>query len=114
MVANAPDQAVYTCQDQTTRVGAIHGVSAGSEKWHYTGDGIMNSGMTTDAAGTVYYGDYGRQSDFTHLHTLDSKGNQPFTLDLKRATVSNIAFGTNRQMFVATSFFNSIILCLGE
>ena len=74
----------------------------------------MNSGMTTDAAGTVYYGDYGRQSDFTHLHTLDAKGNQPFTLDLKRATVSNIAFGTNRQMFVATSFFNSRILCLGE
>jgi hypothetical protein len=70
--------------------------------------------MLADATGTVYYGDYGRETGVTHLHAVDAKGEKRWTIDMQRATVTNLALNNRRQLCAAASFLHSRVLCLGD
>jgi serine/threonine protein kinase len=104
-----PNRMVYTCDDSS-----LHGLADGVENWKRTADGTINRDILSDGAGTIYFGDDGKTTGITHLHALDAQGRDRWTVDLQRAVVQNMALDGRRQIYVATSFMRTRLLCLGE
>jgi serine/threonine protein kinase len=103
------NEIVYACKDQS-----LYGVTRGVESWERNADGEFNWSMLADSAGTVYYGDYGRENGSAHLHAVDAQGHARWTIDMHRATITNLALNNRRQLCAAASFLHSRLMCLGD
>jgi outer membrane protein assembly factor BamB len=109
LLATMPNQIVFSCEDRS-----LHGLTGGNEMWKKVADGMLYSDMLVDRSGAVYYGDYGRESGVIHMHAIDSRGKDLWTIDMERASVSNMALDAKRRLYVAGSFATSRLVCLGD
>ena len=100
---------VFTCEDNT-----IHSMTGSGEIWNRTSDGTLYSEMLADSTGTVFYGDYIRDSGQIHLHAMDAHGNNRWTFDMQRGTVSSLTLGMQHQLIVGSSSINGKIICLTD
>lgn len=99
----------YTCQDKT-----IHAIAGAKPLYHVTADGNLYNGFTSGADGTVYYGDYVRDSGGTHMHAIGADGRKLWSLDSNRVTLSHFVLGQQRRLYVSGSFLKGRLLCLGD
>ena len=109
LLPTLPNHLVFTCDDQT-----IHGMSWSNETWKHKADGTVSSHMLADSAGTVFYGDSGRQWGDAHLHALDTQGRERWKVELQGSSVSYIALGAQHQLIVGSSSGSAKIICLTD
>ncbi len=109
LIPTLPNQIVFACDN-----GSIRGLTGGKEMWKQSADGMFNPKLLADRTGTVYYGDYGRQSGITHLHAIDAHGKNLWTFDTGRATVSSLALDGKSRLYVAGSFLYTRVIALGD
>jgi outer membrane protein assembly factor BamB len=109
LLTTLSNQIAYSCEDHS-----IHGLTGANEVWKRTADGSLSLEMLADKAGTVYYGDYGRGTGVTHMHAIDARGNNLWTIDTHRASLSGLALDNKRQLYVVGSSLHSKLICLAD
>jgi serine/threonine protein kinase len=109
MVAPLPNRIVYACEDRS-----LHGLADGVEKWRRTTNGVINREMFADAAGTIYFGEYGKLTGMSSLRAMDAQGADRWSIEMQRSVVDNMALDGQQQLYVTGSFLHTRLVCLGE
>jgi serine/threonine protein kinase len=109
LIPTLPNRLVFACENSF-----LYALTGGKATWRVQTDGTFDRDMLADASGTVYYGDYGRETGVSHLHAVSAEGEPLWAMDMQRATVTNLALNNQRQLCLAASFLHSRVMCLGD
>ena len=109
LIPTLPNRLVFACENSS-----LYALTGGKATWRFQTDGTFDRDMLADATGTLYYGDYGRETGVSHLHAVSAEAVPLWAMDMKRATVTNLALNNRRQLCAAASFLHSRVMCLGD
>jgi outer membrane protein assembly factor BamB len=106
MLVSAPNQLVYLCNDQRLR-----SMIEGKEAWSLP-TGRIYSNLLADAAGTIYYGDSGKNGE-SHLHALSARGERLWSVDAM-AAVHYITLDGKGRLLVSESGIRGLLQCFQD